>query len=172
MTTTTFDGAFVAMFCSAALCAQAASFTPFGSGCTFQGQALSIGNRGLPVLGTTFTIDYTGPNFTFSSGQQIAHPVLVLGFGQQTVPLPVGLLPQQPAGCTALITTDAFLPTAANPTQPVFDASIPFVVPNQPTLAGFAFFAQWVCLVEQCGFAGCGFSAVPTSDAAVVSLGF
>lgn len=151
--------------------AQTAAFVPFGLGCAFQGQTLSIGNQGLPRLGTTFQVTYAGPNFTFSSGQQIAHPILVLGLGQQLVPLPTSLLPQQPPGCTAYITTDVFLPTVPDPTRAAFTSWVDIAVPNTPTLVGLVFNAQWMALVEQCGFAGCGFAAVPTSDAAVVVVG-
>lgn len=157
---------------SGALAAQSAAFTPFGTGCAFQAQTLAIGNQGLPVIGTSFQITYAGPNFTFSSGQQIARPFLVLGFGTLTTTIPVTLLPQQPAGCVGLITPDVLLDTPVNPTQPAYENFVTMQVPNSPTLAGFLFHAQWLALIQQCGFVGCGLAAVPTSDAASVLVGF
>jgi hypothetical protein len=103
---------------SGALAAQSAAFAPFGTGCAFQGQPLAIGNQGLPVLGTSFQITYSGPNSTFSSAQQIAQPFLVLGLGTLVTPIPVTLLPQQPAGCQGFITPDVLLGTPMNPSLP------------------------------------------------------
>jgi hypothetical protein len=157
---------------SGALAAQSASFTPFGTGCAFQSQSLTIGNQGLPVLGSSFQITYSGPNFTFSSGQQIARPYLVLGFGTQVTPLPVTLLPQQPAGCTGFITPDVLLETPVHATLPEYENFVTIQVPNVASLVGYQFHAQWLALVQQCGFAGCGLSAIPTSDAATVLVGF
>lgn len=163
---------FSLLLLSSALAAQSAAFTPFGAGCTFQNQTLAIGNQGLPVLGTSFQITYSGPNFTFSSGQQIARPYLVLGFGTLVTPIPVTLLPQQPAGCQGLITPDVLLETPVSASLPEYEDSVTIQVPNSPALAGFAFHAQWLALIQQCGFVGCGLSAIPTSDAATVLVGF
>ena len=46
-----------------ALHAQSASVTFYGTGCAYAGQNLAIGVLGLPQIGTTFTITYSGPNF-------------------------------------------------------------------------------------------------------------
>lgn len=162
----------VTLLLTGALAAQSASFTPFGTGCAFQGQQLTIGNQGLPVLGTSFQITYAGPNFTFSSGQQIAQPFLVLGLGSLVTPIPTTLLPQQPAGCQGLITPDVLLGTPMNPSLPSFDDFVTIQVPNTPTLAGFQFLSQWLTLIQQCGFAGCGLAAIATSDAGLVIVGF
>ena len=163
---------FSLLLLSGALAAQSAAFTPFGTACAFQAQTLAIGNQGLPVIGTSFQITYAGPNFTFSSGQQIARPFLVLGLGTSVTPIPVTLLPQQPAGCQGFITPDVLLDTPVNPTQPEYENFVTINVPSSPTLAGFLFHAQWMTLIQQCGFSGCGLAAIPTSDAATVLVGF
>jgi hypothetical protein len=124
------------------------------------------------VLGTSFQITYSGPNFTFSSAQQIAQPLLVLGLGTLSTPIPVTLLPQQPAGCQGFITPDVLLSTPVSPSLPSFENFVTIQVPSTPALAGFQFFSQWLTLIQQCGFAGCGFAAIATSDAAVVLVGF
>jgi hypothetical protein len=154
--------------------AQPASFTPFGAGCTMNGQTLAIGNQGLPQLGQMFQVTYAGPNFTFSSAQQIAWPNLVLGLGQQTTPLPPGIfgLSQQPAGCQGYITADLLLPTAPDPNgRPMFENATSINVPNNTMLLGAVLYAQWLVLFDQCGFAGCGLAALPTSDAATIVVG-
>jgi hypothetical protein len=159
--------------CTTPLAAQAAQFSPFGTGCAFQGQTLQIGSTGLPQLGnSSFQITYSGPNYTMNSGQQIAWPQLVLGFSLVTTLIPQSLLPQQPAGCIGLISGDALLPTAVDPNgRPSYESFIDLPVPNNPVLMGLTFHAQWVLVFQQCGFAGCGFAAVPTSDAATLLIG-
>jgi hypothetical protein len=162
------------LFLTAAAAAQSASFTPYGTGCTMNGQQLVIGNQGLPQLGQTFQVTYSGPNFTFSSAQQTSWPNLVLGLGQQAVPLPPGIfgLFQQPAGCMALVTPDLLIPTQPDPNgRPQYENFIAIAVPNSPPLIGATLQAQWVALFEQCGFAGCNLAALPTSDAATITVG-
>ena len=41
----------------------------------------------------------------------------------------------------------------------------------RPRTAKLQFYAQWVVLVDQCGFAGCGLAALLTSDAALAQIG-
>jgi hypothetical protein len=154
-----------------ALTAQNAAFTPFGAGCSFQGQALSIGNQGLPVLGTTFQITYSGPNFTFSSGQQIAQPFLALGFNPLVTQIPPNILPQQPPGCQGFLAPDVLIATPADPTRSTFQSFVDLPVPNSSALAGLVFLGQWMAVIQQCGFAGCGLAAVATTDAAFVTVG-
>ncbi|HLQ38944.1 MAG TPA: hypothetical protein VK348_14135 [Planctomycetota bacterium] len=152
--------------------AQQALFQPFGTGCTFNNLTLAIGNQGLPHIGQSFQVMYTGPNFTFSSGQQIAWPNLVLGLGQLSTVIPAGFLPQQPAGCQGYITGDVVMPTMPDPNgRPQYENFVTINVPNNPGLLGMNFNAQWLTIVQQCGFAGCNFSAVLTSDAALVQIG-
>lgn len=156
----------------AAPAAAQASFTTFGTGCTFDRQTLAIGNQGLPQIGTTMQITYAGPNATFSSAQQILQPVLALGFGLQNTPIPQGLFPQQPPGCTGLIRPDALLPSPPDPILSQFLNQLPLAIPNDPTFIGISLNAQWVTLLTQCGFAGCfGFDAVLTSDGAILTIG-
>ena len=154
----------------APLCAQA-SFTTFGAGCVLDGQALAIGNQGLPQVGQSFDITYSGPNFAFSSAQQSVEPVLVLGLGQATVPIPAGILPFQPAGCTGLITSQALIRMPLSPNGMTYASSYSFAIPNNPAFVGAQFFAQWGAFFTQCGFAGCDLGAIATSDAAVCVVG-
>lgn len=152
--------------------AQAAQVIPFGTGCTFQGQTLAIGNQGVPRIGSQFQVMYFGPNYLLNSSQQIAQPWLVLGLGQAITQLPQGLLPQQPPGCTGYITPDVSVPTMPDTNgRPNYENFIWISIPNDPLLLGYQFFGQWLLLFQQCGFAGCGFEAVPTSDAAVIQIG-
>lgn len=159
------------LFALSTLLPAQASFVPFGTGCSFLSQTLAIGNQGLPRIGTTFQITYSGPNFTFNSAQQIAMPHLVLGFGPLFTPIPQSLLPQQPAGCAGFITPNAVIPAQPDPVLNVFQSAIPIMVPNNPMLIGFALHAQWLLRFDQCGFAGCNWAAVPTSDAAMATVG-
>ena len=154
---------------STTLAAQAV--IPFGTGCSWNAQTLSIGNQGLPVIGTTFQLTYSGPNWTFNFAQQIMQPNLVIGFGQSLFPIPVTFLPQQPAGCTGYITPDLVFPTAPSRTPGVWENFVDVAVPNVPALIGFVAYAQWLTVFQQCGFAGCGVDAFLTSDAAMLILG-
>lgn len=157
-------------FTTAAL-AQNAAFTTFGTGCTFDNQTLAIGNQGLPQIGSTCRITYTGPNHTHNFAQQIAWPQLGLGFTQSTLLIPQSILPQQPAGCVGWIQPEAMLAMQPDPNLPQFVAHYDFVIPNATWLIGVNVLAQWLMVHEQCGFVGCGIDAVATSDAAVLTLG-
>lgn len=156
---------------AAAAAAQSAAFQPFGAGCTFDNQTLAIGNQGLPQLGATFRITFSGPNHQFDFRQQIAWPQLALGFQAQQFPIPAGLLPMQPAGCVGELLPDATIPSPPSASGGTYDAFFDLTVPNDPGLIGVAFFAQWLVVHQQCGFVGCHVDAVPLSDAAVVVLG-
>ncbi len=151
--------------------AQTASFSTFGQGCTLDSRTLAIGAVGTPQLGTTFRITYSGPNYTFSSGQQIARPHLGLGFTPTTTPIPTSILPAQPAGCTGYLQPLAMVPTQPSSTLPQFDDFVDFPIPNDAGLIGVAILAQWLTVHEQCGFVGCNYDAVATSDAGVLTIG-
>lgn len=151
--------------------AQSASFTTFGSGCTFQNQTLAIGAVGLPQLGTTFGVTYSGPSYVSSPGQQIAQPMLGLGFSPTNVVLPANLLPQQVPNCTVWINPLLILPTQVDRNTGNWATPMPLPLPNQPALLGMSVLAQWVTLFSQCGFAGCNYAAILTSDAAIMTLG-
>ena len=152
--------------------AQQPSFTAFGAGCTFNGQTLAIGNRGLPRLGTSFAITYSGPNTFSDSSQERARPVLVFGNTLRVTLIPQTLLPLQPPGCAGFISPDAVLPTLPDPGgRPMFADYVDLAVPNNPVLLGAVFYAQWLTIFEQCGFAGCDPVAALTSDAAQMVVG-
>jgi hypothetical protein len=148
--------------------AQAASVSLYGTGCAYAGQNLAIGVQGLPQLGTTITITYSGPNF-FST--LMIQPGLALGLAPDATPIPTSVLPLQPAGCTVWVVPvliGMMLPTSAGP----FATSVDVAVPNNPGLIGFTVYAQWIATVVQCGIIPpCTFDALPTSDAAQLVLG-
>lgn len=150
---------------------QSATFSPFGTGCTFGAQTLAIGNVGLPRIGQSFRITYAGPNHTHNFAQQIAWPQLALGFQPQVLPIPISWFPQQPAGCTGEVLPLVMLPTVPNAQGTAFDGFFDLLLPNDPGLIGVQFLAQWLLIHQQCGFAGCGIDAALTSDAAVVGVG-
>lgn len=160
----------IILLLAAALPCQAA-FTPFGQGCTFENQVLTIGNNGLPQLGQSFFINYSGPNYTYNSAQQIAQPHLALGLQALTTVIPAGLLFYQPAGCTGYLAPIAVTPMPPHATLPQHENSFAMAIPNAPGLIGVQFLAQWLTLHTQCGFAGCGYSAAVTSNAATVTIG-
>jgi hypothetical protein len=153
---------------AAPLAAQAATVTPFGTGCTFVNQTLAIGATGLPQLGTTFTIDYAGPNM---NNQLSTQPILALGLAAANVPIPATFLPQQPSGCSQLVVPDVLLAMGTTPAGG-FATQAPITVPNNAALIGFQFVAQWAVFAVQCGFVPpCWFSALPTSDALMLTVG-
>lgn len=148
--------------------AQAASVTPYGSGCTFLGQTLAIGATGLPQLGSTCTLTYTGPNLNTQLSTQ---PFLGLGLQATNLPIPPSILWQQPPNCTQWIVPDVLLAMPPSTTGGYVD-QVAIVVPNSPGLIGFSFVAQWLVIVIQCGFVPpCTFDAVPTSDALQLTIG-
>lgn len=150
---------------------QSATFSPFGTGCTFDNQTLAIGNVGLPRIGQSFRITYSGPNHTHNSAQQIAWPQLALGFQPQVLQIPPSWFSQQPTGCTGELVPDVMLPTTPNAAGTAFDGFFDLLLPNDPGLIGVQFFAQWLTVHQQCGIAGCGIDAALTSNAAVVGVG-
>jgi hypothetical protein len=152
---------------SAALGAQTAAFTTFGTGCVFAGQRLAIDHKDLPQLGGAFKITYSGPNVAAST--MPIQPVLVLGTGLKLTPMPA--LVQQPPNCVGLITPDVFQSTAVN-ANGSFVASVELQVPNDPALLGVGVYAQWLTVAQQCGIvAPCNVIALLTSDAAKIVIG-
>ena len=153
---------------SFAATAQTAQVIPYGVGCSWNGTPLAIGVQGAPQIGTTFTIDYSGPNLSSTLSTQ---PVLVLGTAPDGTTIPVTFLPQQPGGCFVWVQPLLF---AAMPGAPTggFVTSQDVAVPNDATLLGLQFFAQWMATVVQCGFAPpCSLEALPTSDAVQLIVG-
>ncbi len=148
--------------------AQSASVQFFGSGCSYQGQALAIAVQGLPQLGTTFTFTYAGPNL---NNQLSIQPALAVGLAASNLPIPSTILPQQPIGCTAWIVPEVInlMPVTATG---LFEDHIDMTVPNDPSLSGLLFTAQWLAIVVQCGIvAPCWLQALPTSNAALMTVG-
>lgn len=154
--------------------AQQAAFAPFGVACSVPGAPTpAIGARGLPRLGTTFEVTFTGPNHNTSSAQQSAQPVLLTGLNAVPVPaaIPVGTFPQQPAGCWVFVFPDLAIPMPLARSGAAFESALALTVPNDPALIGATWFHQWVSIFRQCGFAGCSIFWAVTSDAAQVLVG-
>jgi hypothetical protein len=149
------------------LLAQTATIQNFGNGCTFL-NPLAISATGLPQLGTTFDIHYSGPNL---NNQISTQPVLVLGLASNNQPIPQSILAQQPFGCSEHVVPEVFLvmpPTSLG----TFVDQVTVAVPNNPNLIGFAFVAQWLAIVIQCGIIPpCTLDALPTSDALLITCG-
>lgn len=152
----------------AALPAQSASVAFFGTGCSLIGQQLAIGVQGLPQLGTAVTITYSGPNMV---NQLSVQPVLALGLSSTSIPIPQSILPSQPFGCTQWIVPEVLnlMPLLATGQ---FDTQLSMAIPASTSLIGFQFTAQWLALAIQCGIIPpCALDALPTSDAALLTVG-
>jgi len=153
--------------------AQQASFNVFGTACTAPGEPTpQIGSRGLPQLGTSFDVTYSGPNRSATSAQQSVQPVLITGFATLPGPLrvPAWLFPAQPPGCFVYAQPDLgtpMVPAAGG----VFESSFSLAVPNNHALIGAMWFHQWIAIFEQCGIRGCDIQWVIASDAAVAIAG-
>jgi hypothetical protein len=155
--------------------AQQASFVPFGIACAAPGEATpAIGAQGLPQLGTSFEVTYTGPNRTPGPGQLVIQPILVTGLGVLPAPfaIPAGLFTLQPAGCFVFVQPDLSTETPVARGGIVYESSVTLQVPNAPPLIGASWFHQWVVLGRQCGIVGCTMAWVMTSDAAQATAGF
>ena len=172
--TTLFSTALTAALVIGNLTGQA-SVSTFGTACTLQAGGSAgtpaIGHTGTPRIGQTFSLTYTGPNYQFSSAQQTAQPMLALGTQLIAATLPLFNLIYQPSNCTAYVTPISLTPMAGSATQPEYESSYAITIPNAPSLIGFQFVGQWLLVHSQCGFTGCGLSALVTSDAALVTVG-
>jgi hypothetical protein len=163
----------LAFFVAAGLAPAQGQFVPFGQGCAFGGATCAIGNQGLPQVGQRFVVTYSGPNAIQPfprPGLLDMHPHLVLGLGQTTTPIPA-LLPQQPVGCTGLITADAVLPAPRDLLQvpPRNYAPVTLAVPPAPALTGTVLYAQWLTVLTDSGTGS--YEALLVSDAAVLVVG-
>ena len=126
--------------------AQQASYTLFGEGCV--SASATLGATGVPQLGSSFTVHYSGPNFVGVKGlfENGAHPWLLTGFSNTTwgaIPLPL-LLPRTPLGvrCELLVSPDLVLPMPRLGSR--YQDSLTFPVPNEPSLIGLVFHQQWL----------------------------
>lgn len=160
-----------ALFTGGSVAAQA-SISVFGTPCVVSSLRTppTIGSQGLPKIGQTFRLTYSGPNFTFSSAQQIAQPFLVVGL-PAAFTVPNHILPQQATGCMGYTTTLLFFQTPFNASRTAWVDFVDIRVPNDPNLVGANFVGQWMVVFQQCGFAGCNLDAVMTSDAAAITVG-
>lgn len=166
--------AFVLALVCPALTAQGASFTVLGAPCSVPGEAIpAIGARGLPRIGASFDVTYSGPNRTFSSAQQIVRPWLITGLSLLPAPvaIPTAILPQQPANCLVWPNPDLVLEMPVDASGLAFQNAVTLVIPNQSALVGATWYHQWFALFEQCGFAGCNYGWAIVSEAAIVVAG-
>ncbi len=146
--------------CTTALPAQSASYTLFGTACTpFPSSvpAPSLTVAGVPQLGSSFTVTYTGPNYrraTPSFGFATAQPVLLTGVSNTSwagLSLPFEIpsiftTPHQPMfhGCTLLVSPDIAVATAMMPSGTSYRDRITIRVPNDTGLLGVRFYQQWL----------------------------
>lgn len=148
--------------------AQFASFTPFGSGCTVTGLTMpTIGAVGLPQIGATFTITYSGPNR--ATWPTELHPLFMYGFQSISLPLDAWFT-SQPIGCTIYLVPRAFVLMGPG-TGIGYASSVTFQIPTNYSLVGVSFLAQWGVLNQTCLVNGCNVNALLTSDAATVTMG-
>ena len=123
----------------------AATFARFGTGCGGSGGPPPLLNsRVLPQLGTTFTLDYTGPNGVSPVSDD--RPYFMIGFTPLSAPIPM-ITPLQPAGCTLYVDALSVLPMPLNGTRYQSTMSIP--IPNVQSMAGMQFFGQVATLYRR-----------------------
>lgn len=129
-----------------------ASFTTFGTGC----QGVGLSSTGLPRLGTTFFVGYSGAlgNQFLGLYSYINQPVLLLGTSNTQaggVALPVALPTTMTAGvvCELLVSPDVTMVLPMS-TPPPF--GLPIAIPATVGLVGFTFHAQWLLLSERSYF--------------------
>ena len=153
------------------------SVTIFGAGCplltTPPSQAPSIGSTGMPRIGQTFSLDYSGPNyhFTWNYVLQTAQPMLALGTQVIATPLPPLNLIYQPSTCNAYVVPVSVTPMPPHATLLQFETSFAIAIPNTPSLVGFQFIAQWLLVHSRCLWWNCVLEGLITSDAAIVTVG-
>jgi len=155
---------------------QTPTFQIYGQGCSLNGETCAIGNLGMPRVGLSFDITYSGPNSVgvpTQIGTMDVHPHLVFGFWNTLPgPIPPGLLSHQPPGCAGLVEPVVIAPAAQQlnfgPT-PVYASMFPIDVPNDPNLVGAVFFTQWWTVVRD--VTTDIVEAVLTSDGAIVVVG-
>ncbi|MCC6670194.1 MAG: hypothetical protein IT458_03980 [Planctomycetes bacterium] len=137
--------------------AQGASYTLFGTACGTPGFSPSLGVRGVPRLGTTFTVTYGGPNLCGFLGPISFRyrPILLTGVSRSAmggIALPWQVPPALAGGanCLLLQSTDVVLPMPATPGGAnCFASEAAFAVPNVPALLGVEFYQQWLAWLER-----------------------
>lgn len=162
------------VLCAAPLCAQTASFTPIGTPCTAPREPTPmIGARGLPRIGTSFDVTYTGPNRAAFSAQQSVQPFLITGlsFFPNPILVPTSTFFSQPAGCIVYVQPDIVMAMPLDTTGQSFEAAVTLAIPNNGALIGATWNHQWFAIFTQCGIAGCNPMWAITSDAAIVQVG-
>ncbi len=116
----------------------AASFERTGQGCgVVGGPPPLINSFDLPTIGSTFTLDYTGPNGVTPVGDD--HPFFLIGFTPLSLPVPP-ITPSQPAGCTLyvdpVVTVD--MPLIGS----TYQSQLDLTMPTGLDLLGLPFYAQ------------------------------
>jgi len=151
--------------------AQSAAFTIVGTPCSVKQGTPTMGNTGLPVLGQSFSVDYSGPNT--AGGTYTYQPHLVIGLNANPIIVPQSLFPAQPANCTLYETFDIVIPMALSPVvRPAYNSSYTLKVPNMPVLLGGTFWVQWFTVYTQCGIVPpCDVPWVVTSEAGLAQVG-
>lgn len=136
---------------------ESTSFALYGQGCPGTGALVpAMSGSGNVVLGST--------NFAFELTQApaLSLAVLIGGFSRTTsvlgpLPAPIG------GGCAILASPDT---TSAFVTSPTGTVTMPFAIPNSPTLSGLDLFFQWA-IVDPASGSPLGLT---TSDAGALQL--
>ena len=134
----------------AALSAQTASVTSYGTGC---GANAAITWNGLPRLGQTVTFVYSGINSYLDTHGVLGQyrPVFLLGVSDQGLgalqlpfQLPLGMTNGR-AGCFLLQSSEVAMVMPFDPSSLIrFVDHVAVPIPNDPALLGGVFFAQWL----------------------------
>ena len=138
-----------------ALGAQTATFTTFGASCG-GAEAPTLTAQGLPRLGTTYTVQYAGPNqstFVQACIYRTSRPIHFLGvsrtgWGSLQLPylVPMALTNGDP-GCNLLVSIEVATPMVQIGTT--FVSTMPIPLPNDPALLGGDLFHQWATLTDR-----------------------
>ena len=157
---------------AASLPAQQASFSTFGSACAspLSPSVPSIGARGTPQLGSTFTVTYSGPNQHEPGIVAIEQPMLIVSPVRIDFAVPP-ILPLQPPGCTLYPAPDIVIPMPLTAGGMSFATRLPVPIPNLPVLVGANVYLQWMTPRFQCMFVGCDFLYVQFSEGGLATLG-
>lgn len=139
---------FVLSLACSAVAAQQASFSTFGQGCGVHGeppQRGAIWGTGLPRLGSTVTVGYTGPTF---AAHVFSHPILITGLSRTSmygVALPYHLDWWRFSwiggpDCYLYCSSDVFLPPSGQGPSP---GRVTMTIPNDPSMLGRPVYQQW-----------------------------
>jgi len=110
------------------------TYTTYGTGCKGTAGIPALGNSGVPTIGRSFLI-------TLGNAKPQTAAAVWLGLAQIAVPLPAQWAP----GCMLYASLDV-VPLGSAATDASGAASVPFGLPNDPSLRGQQLYNQWFVL--------------------------